>query len=165
MKVPRQIEETRRAVCEQSCTEHCQAYSSKTLNHSDHAAACPRKGWILAWGCFGPCDGSVSERIKPQRGLGDAVATVAQPALESASVITKFSRLRKEVSAWLRAGAPLVSRIVRKARLSACCGCEYHSPSGNLGMGECRYPGCGCTRIKAALATSRCPANPSRWPA
>ena len=86
----------------------------------------------------------------------------AQPPLEHASPLTKARRLWRELRLWRKAGAQLVPREARLARLAICQPCPYYNAAGNLGLGECRYPGCGCTRVKAALATSKCPAG--KWP-
>jgi hypothetical protein len=67
--------QVRREVCAVSCRDHCAAYVAGTLDHADPHASCPRAGWILAWGCYGPCHGPTPAA----RGLGDAVAAVAQP--------------------------------------------------------------------------------------
>lgn len=48
-------------------------------------------------------------------------------------------------------------------RLEACTGCEFHSPDGNLGLGECTHPSCGCTKIKLTFAALQCPLDPPRW--
>lgn len=44
-------------------------------------------------------------------------------------------------------------------RLSICRACPggYWSEEGNLGMGKCRHPKCGCAKLKQGLATERCP--------
>lgn len=86
--------------------------------------------------------------------------TLFQPAdMENASLLTKANRLRKELSSWAKAGLPLVSSAIRKARIATCEKCPggYYDPAGNWGMGQCKAPGCGCSRVKAALATSVCP--------
>ena len=94
---------------------------------------------------------------------GIVLLSRAKPKPERASVVTKAGRLRRELTAWLKRGAPLVPKEVRQARLAICRACEYYDAAGNLGLGECRFPGCGCTRVKAALATSRCPHKPAKW--
>lgn len=76
---------------------------------------------------------------------------------ETPSLLVKIGRLKTELKVWARNGLPLATGAVRKARLAVCASCEYYNPRGNLGMGECKAPGCGCSRIKAALATSKCP--------
>ena len=83
--------------------------------------------------------------------------------LEKASLMTKAQRLRKELVVWAKGGMKLVPTAVRKARLAVCEACEYYDPKGNWGLGACNAPGCGCSRVKAALATSRCPKG--KWAA
>lgn len=85
------------------------------------------------------------------------------PLPELASPMTKLRRLRREVWAWAQAGLPRASRQERQRRLAICQACQYYAPTGNLGLGECRAPGCGCTRAKLALATSQCPLIPPKW--
>ena len=86
-----------------------------------------------------------------------------QPPQERASVFTKAQRLRVELTEWAKAGAPVASRETRKARTAVCNACAYWRPTGNWGLGECQYPGCGCTRAKRYLSTAKCPAG--KWPA
>ena len=69
MTVPVEILEIRKEVCER-CDEKCQAFISKTLNPSDACESCPRE-WLGRWGQYGDC--------KKDFGLGDAVASLAQP--------------------------------------------------------------------------------------
>ena len=83
------------------------------------------------------------------------------PAHEHPSVFTKAQRLRKELGEWKRAGMPISPRAVREARTAVCNACTYWNPKGNWGLGACEYPGCGCTKAKRFLATSRCPAG--KW--
>lgn len=88
----------------------------------------------------------------------------ARPSLAApANLRTKLRRLVKELKIWRRAGLPVSGRWVRQARAAACAACSYWSATGNLGLGECRAPGCGCTRGKRWLATAKCPLN--KWPA
>ena len=77
---------------------------------------------------------------------------------------TKAKHLRAELANWLKNGAKLVSRDVRRERQSTCeeddgsgSPCPMWDPKGNWGLGECRHGNCGCTKAKAALATSKCP--------
>jgi hypothetical protein len=93
------------------------------------------------------------------------VRSMSHPKPERASLVTKFGRLRKEVVIWMKRGAPLVPKEIRRERLALCAACEYFNAGGNFGLGECRFPGCGCTKIKAALATSKCPMKPPKWDA
>ena len=93
-----------------------------------------------------------------------SVMRLIQPAdMENASLLTKAQRLRRELTAWAKAGMPLAPKETRQARLAVCASCEYYDPKGNLGMGACKAPGCGCSRVKAALATSKCPKG--KWTA
>ena len=48
-----------------------------------------------------------------------------------------------------------------KRRDTICNACELWKPEGNLGMGECTHPQCGCTKMKRGLATETCPAG--KW--
>jgi hypothetical protein len=86
-----------------------------------------------------------------------------RPAPEHASLITKAQRLRREVLAWHRAGRPWTPRAERRRRDTICKACEYANPGGNFGLGECTAPGCGCSRIKTWLATSKCPLPEPKW--
>ena len=85
------------------------------------------------------------------------------PDAEDASLMTKAQRLRRELATWAKAGAPMAVRGIRLSRLRVCSACEYYDPKGNWGLGQCRAPGCGCTKVKAYLATSKCPKG--KWPA
>jgi len=42
-------------------------------------------------------------------------------------------------------------------RLSVCRGCHLWDEGGNVGLGKCNHPGCGCTKLKHGLATEKCP--------
>jgi len=100
---------------------------------------------------------------------GRAVHPAPMPAPEKAGLWLKLKRARRELAAWAKEGAELAPRSVRQARLAICAGskevapCLYYHAAGNLGLGECQAPGCGCTRVKLALASSFCPLNPPRW--
>ena len=94
---------------------------------------------------------------------GTAPKVIVGPPKEKASLLTKAMRLRRELSAWAKAGLPLAPREVRKQRLAICEACSYYDAKGNFGMGACGFPGCGCTRAKLALATSQCPHVPPKW--
>lgn len=95
---------------------------------------------------------------------GTAPKVVVGPPTENASLLTKEKRLRREMALWVRQGAKLVPSEVRRQRIGICKACSYFDPAGNWGLGQCRYPGCGCSTIKAALATSKCPHQPPKWP-
>ena len=82
---------------------------------------------------------------------------------EQAGPLTKLRRLRLELLAWKSAGCPMTPRAVRRQRIAFCEACKFYKPGGNLGFGECHAPGCGCSRAKLWLATSKCPLNPPKW--
>ena len=92
-------------------------------------------------------------------------AVAAQPRFEHVGLLTKMQRLRRELGNWRRAGYPLTPRAERKRRDAICAACEYFNKGGNLGLGECLAPGCGCSRAKTLLATSRCPLPQPKWQA
>lgn len=77
------------------------------------------------------------------------------PVLPSLS--TKYRRLGVALKTWHDAGMPVANRQTRKHRATVCKACPHWLPGGNLGLGECRAPGCGCTSLKRWLATERCP--------
>lgn len=87
------------------------------------------------------------------------------PPPENTSLLTKIARAKQEIIAWNASGRPRASKQIRQARLAACRTCEYYNAKGNFLLGECRAPGCGCTRVKLFLLTAKCP-HPagSRWP-
>ena len=85
------------------------------------------------------------------------------PPPESASLWTKAKRLRVELLNARRAGWKKAPPAVRQARLTVCQQCGYYDPRGNLLLGECHAPGCGCTRLKLWIATARCPLKPPKW--
>lgn len=88
---------------------------------------------------------------------GEAAPAQPTPAAQ------KLRNLRRALGRWNAAGRPTASRATRKARGAICSACEHWRPGGNLGLGECAAPGCGCTRAKWWLATEACPLG--KWPA
>lgn len=145
---PPEVVEVRREICAR-CDQPCAAYQAGQIDHADPAATCPRI-WSGRWGRYGS-----PNQPRP--------ATAPTPAPESPSLVTKLTRARHELGRWLKAGAPLAPRAIRRQRLAICRSCPYYAPTGNLGLGECQAPGCGCTRTKLALATSTCPLTPPKW--
>ena len=84
------------------------------------------------------------------------------------SPLTKAGRLMQALRNWKRAGMHVTPKALRRRRLGpeGCAGCGYWDPKGNLGWGECRGPGCGCTQFKAWMLDQTCPhPDGSRWPA
>lgn len=79
-------------------------------------------------------------------------------------LIANFTQAAKE---WAAAGYPLADRDTLEHRRFQCEGdatvkaCPHWDPTAYLGTGGCRL--CGCSRAKLWLATSHCPASPSRW--
>ena len=104
-------------------------------------------------------------RFKPEekKPIQTVTLSALPPDWEDPSIWTKAKRLRRELTLWGKAGLKLVSKEVRKARLEVCHACEYYDTAGNLGLGQCRAPGCGCTSVKAALNGMKCPKG--KWPA
>lgn len=92
-----------------------------------------------------------------------APVLLSGPMPATASLLTKARRLRMELTTWVKNGAKLVPGSVRKERLATCRTCSFWLEEGNWGLGECRHGSCGCTRAKAALATSKCPIG--KWTA
>jgi hypothetical protein len=84
------------------------------------------------------------------------------PSPERASLPKKARRLGAALVRWTRGGWALAERRARAGRRAACLACPYWRSGGNLGMGECTAPGCGCSRFKRWLATERCPLG--KWP-
>lgn len=103
------------------------------------------------------------EVVRPDLAGRPGGTTPTQPPKEHASLLTKAGRLRRELWTWGKAGARLTSREGRKQRLAICRVCDYFNPKGNFGLGECQAPGCGCSKVKLALATSSCPLKPPKW--
>lgn len=54
-----------------------------------------------------------------------------------------------------------VSDKERDRRLAICRACDLWAEGGNVGLGECKHPECGCTRFKHGLATETCPSG--KW--
>ena len=86
--------------------------------------------------------------------------------VQRVSLLTKAQRATREIRHWIVAGMPIAPKEVRLARLAFCERCAFYAADGNWGLGECRAPGCGCSRVKAAFANSRCPhPDGPRWDA
>jgi hypothetical protein len=64
---------------------------------------------------------------------------------------------------WAAAGLPIAPPEARAIRYETCLRCEYWSNKARLGLGKCRHPDCGCTRLKFRWATERCPMG--KWEA
>lgn len=74
--------------------------------------------------------------------------------------------LATAAAAWAAAGFPVVPQAEYDARSVACAPCQYWDGRARLGLGKCKAPGCGCTKLKRWLATEKCKhPEGSRWPA
>lgn len=141
-----------------------QCYSERSLAR---AAAKRRPGFVdaLVAGGLAPdgsgrlqcLDASVHARIVRE------YPADARGSLERPGVANKAGRLGGALVRWVRAGFGLAEKRERARRKAACETCELWRPRGNLGLGECQAPGCGCTRLKRYLPTERCPLG--KWPA
>lgn len=143
------VAHVRRQVCELSCDQRCAAYLAGKVNHDDPHTACPRKGWILAWGCYGPCAGPT-----PTYRAGPTVA--ANPIAEP-TVTELAANFAGAMGRWTAAGFPTVTREAYDNRAAVCDACEHWDGAARLGLGKCGAPGCGCSGFKRWLATERCP--------
>ena len=88
--------------------------------------------------------GSIDEQRTP---------SIAQKAVNATKAVGRV------VEAVVRRQPVKVSDEERDRRLTICRGCEYWNEGGNIGLGECKHPQCGCTRFKHGLSTERCPIN------
>lgn len=80
------------------------------------------------------------------------------------SIALKAWNLQRELRVWARKGFPVVDENQLNARSTACEACDYYNRRGNMWLGECTAPGCGCTRFKWWLATAKCPhPDGSKW--
>ena len=147
--MPAVVAEVRRAICRDTCDQHCPAFWEGRVAHQDPTASCPRAGWRHAWGSYG------------RAGAG-AVGPTVPPLPERSSIPEKARRLALALVRWARGGFGLVGAVARQRRKRACEACDYWRPKGNVGLGECQAPGCGCTRLKCWLPTERCPLG--KWP-
>ena len=155
MKMPSREIEVRQAVCRDSCTEHCAAYQKGILDHSDPHAACPRQGWILAWGCYGPCDG-------PSPAFTDRAPVLpAEPTVIDLATRAAYAAWRAAAAA-LHGERVLVTEAEYAARWWCCESCPHWDGAARAGLGKCNAPNCGCTKLKRWLATETCPLR--KWP-
>lgn len=139
----------RREVCAHSCDQKCAAHKAGRVAFEDPCASCPRSDWILAWGTIGGCQQGRSTFAR-------------QGALGRIPMWRKAVRLAAALARWARGGFGLVERHHRTLRRKACLSCDLWLPGGNLGLGKCRHPSCGCTALKRWLPTETCPLG--KWP-
>jgi len=63
---------------------------------------------------------------------------------------------------WIAAGRPMTSEAGLRLRKDKCGQCHYWNPAGWFGRGRCTI--CGCSGLKLAWATERCPKKPPELP-
>lgn len=143
-QMPAAVADVRREVCGR-CPRPCEAYQEGRIQHADPAAACPMP-WPGAWGQYGTGEGAPAVRGRPS----------------PVGIWLKIARAVVAVQIWAKAGFPVAAFAVRLERRAICEACPAWRPKGNLGLGECVDPRCGCSRLKRWLATERCPAG--KWP-
>lgn len=115
-------------------------------------------------------DGSLSVDLAKLATPGLVSPSTREPAkpadlLREPSLVELATNFTAAMARWAKAGAPVLDQAGYDSRAAACATCEYWDEKGNLGLGKCKAPGCGCTRLKRWLSTEVCkhPAG-SRWP-
>lgn len=73
------------------------------------------------------------------------------------SAAQKLRNLKTAMKRWQASGFEMAPGRERKIRSAICSVCPHWNGLGNFGLGECKAPGCGCTRAKVWLATEACP--------
>ena len=66
------------------------------------------------------------------------------------------------VAEWSLRGFPVVTEEEYAARAAICDSCDFWDPQARLGLGKCKAPGCGCTKLKRWLRTEKCVKG--KWP-
>jgi hypothetical protein len=80
--MPLAVVEVRAEVCGR-CDVPCEK-QNETAFHSDPCAQCPR-AWRSRWGQYGQC----ANFAPPPRGLGDLVASIAQPIAKAIDSVAR----------------------------------------------------------------------------
>jgi hypothetical protein len=75
---------------------------------------------------------------------------------------SKIQKFSAAFFKWVKSGFPKRTKDQIRECLSVCSACSFWNNKGNLGLGECTHPKCGCTRFKPQWATEDCPIN--KWP-
>lgn len=141
--MPGPVAEIRADICAR-CTAICDEAKAGLIDTRDAGAACPAGHWGR-W------------------------VRAALPAPQSPPLWLKAKRLRTALGIWWKATKGrgfkrLASLRVYLRRRAICGACDYFKVTGNARLGECQAPGCGCTKAKLWLPTSRCPhPNGPRW--
>lgn len=73
------------------------------------------------------------------------------------SLLRQAINLSKAIPAMINDGFRSVPDLVYNDRMRLCNSCEHWDEEGNLGLGKCNHPKCGCTRGKMKQASSECP--------
>jgi hypothetical protein len=76
------------------------------------------------------------------------------------SIMTQAKNFKNAMVDWAKGGFGTVSQNTFKGRIDICKQCEFWQSFGDT-VGRCRK--CGCSSVKMALSTSRCPLNPPKW--
>lgn len=69
----------------------------------------------------------------------------------------KVLRVSKAIYRWALSGFPVNEREESDRRIAICRACKFWKENGNLNLGECTHPSCGCTKYKTIFATEKCP--------
>jgi len=85
--------------------------------------------------------------------------TVGFKYLHPVTPMQQVKNLVKEAPAIIKSGFKQVPEEVYEKRLQLCRTCYFWKASGNLGMGKCEHPKCGCSKAKLKLQISACPAG------
>lgn len=96
-----------------------------------------------------------------QRCVTSVVSGIEDP-LREPTFEEMRENFRGAVLRWSAAGFPVVSESEYRLRTQACEGCEFWDGKARFGLGKCKAPGCGCTKLKRFLATEKCPLG--KWP-
>lgn len=83
-------------------------------------------------------------------------------ASDEPTIAELASNFAGAIARWSSDGFPVVTAGQYKDRAAACETCEHWDGSARLGLGKCKAPGCGCTKLKRWLATEKCPL--AKWP-
>ena len=95
-----------------------------------------------------------ADELEAQLTGGPSLPQMAQHALAAAGRVVQAVAAGKPV---------LVSAEVNAERAKVCAGCPLWDAQARGGLGKCNHRKCGCTALKAGLATERCPLH--KWPA
>lgn len=104
------------------------------------------------------------ESIRRKQSVGASLVKTAEQQPKP-SLLAKAKHVAQASARIAKAAAQgeriRVSDDERARRLAICRACDLWNEGGNVGLGECKHPGCGCTRFKHGLATETCPAG--KW--